>query len=147
VTLFFIAALALIIPLAIYAFVLMRKLSQQTQQQNDRRQKRVDNYLSSIRTIALAVSQQQCDLSEACIRLAVLLESIPLANRPDYVAMYPAIHQLYDGIKHMATHEARQGQDVSQTREDDQIRADLEAELSVKIIREAQALYELNINH
>lgn len=130
----------IILALASYAAYLMLKLSNQKQTAKARLSTRVDEFTKSIQTIALALSQQQCDVAEGCIRLAVLLDSIPLVNKPDYASRFPSIHALYDKVKHMATHEERKRQPLHITRADDALRAELEEQYGVEIIREAQQL-------
>lgn len=144
--LFFIfTALLIIVGLGFYAGKLLFQLKQQKQRQAKARQDRVDNITLSIRTIALAMEQQQCDLSEGVIRLCNLLDAIPLLPQPDYPGLYPAIHGLYDSIKHYPTHEARNQLTKQERRKQDRERENIAAQYETDILKELQTLKSLTL--
>lgn len=100
------AALIIILPLAVYAGRLLARLKRQRMDtqvaeaaQQRALQKHDANVLSSVTIIAKAMQEQQCDLSEGCWRLSVLLESLKTSR--DHQQQFPAIFELYHNIQHM----------------------------------------------
>ncbi len=138
-------AVAIIAGLTLYAGYLLYQLYRQTQRQRAARQSRIDKITESIQTIALAVSQQQCDLSEGSIRLCILLDAIPILPQPDYRGSYPALHALYDKVKDMPTHEARKQQDKREKLKMDLQRGEWEAELESAILDEVKRLSHFSV--
>ena len=106
---FFIILLAvgIITWLSWYAGSLLFKLQLQRRKIESVKQQRIDKVGESIRVIALAIEQQQCNLSEGCIRLHHLLESLPINKKMDIWDKYTGIHALYMEVKDLATHQAR----------------------------------------
>ncbi|MDN4502303.1 DUF2489 domain-containing protein [Alteromonadaceae bacterium BrNp21-10] len=139
-TIIIILAIIIIAALAFYAGRLLFQLNKQTNEQNAVRNTRIANISESIQTIAFAMSQQQCDLSEGCIRLYKLLEAVPVTPRPDYASIYSNLYALYDQIKHMPTHEERQQQSKNERRKMDLQREELEAKLESNILKEIEQL-------
>ena len=89
--------------LGIYAFVLLKKLKKQQQagkegeaylekMNQDRHQERIESLI----TISLATIQDQCEPSEACIRVKKLLEYYPDIARQEE---YQVIEQMYQEVK------------------------------------------------
>lgn len=102
-----IVGIVIIVALGWYAATLLLRLRTQTQVREAAVQKRVDRIDESIITIAKAMQQEQCPLSEGCLRIVVLLDHRPEAVDYDYSNDYPAMHDMYEKIKHMPTHESR----------------------------------------
>lgn len=110
----FAVGLTIITGLAWYAGTLLMKLKHQTETQkaaeaeNARKvAARNQNIAQSIDTIIAAMLEEQCDYSEGTIRLCVLLDHMSLDKSINVHNDYPELHQFYDKIKHMATHQAR----------------------------------------
>lgn len=135
-----IIALIIVCALAFYAGALLFKLKQQRQIQESRRADRARSIIQSIQTIALAMSQQQCNLSEGCIRLSHLLESIPEHNKPDYSQQFPGIYTLFAHVKNLPTHDARKKLSKTDLRMQDTRREEREAELEPLILKDVEAL-------
>ncbi len=57
----------------------------------------------SLITIARAFVQKQCEASEACIRLRMLIDRIDFVENEDF----PIIFSMYEEIKHFDTHQNR----------------------------------------
>lgn len=57
----------------------------------------------SLITIARAFVQKQCEASEACIRLRMLIDRIDFVDNNDF----PIIFSMYEEIKHFDTHQNR----------------------------------------
>lgn len=137
--LFALAALV-IAGLAFYAGRLLFLLKRQNQRQYEAKQKRIDNITESIKTIALAMSQQQCDLSEGAIRIYRLLEALPLDPRPDYDTQFPQLRELFLKVVGFDTHEARQALDKRERRRQDKAREEIEAEYESRILPELEKI-------
>ncbi|MGB3725671.1 MAG: DUF2489 domain-containing protein [Glaciecola sp.] len=132
----------IIIGLGLYAGKLLFLVNAQQSKQQAVRDKRIASMQSSIQTIAFAMQQQQCDLSEGVIRICRLLESLPLDPLPNYVAKYPSVHALFDKVKDYPTHEARANLPKKTRREQDREREQFESELESAILKETELLRE-----
>ncbi|RUO19201.1 DUF2489 domain-containing protein [Aliidiomarina haloalkalitolerans] len=125
--------IVIIAGLSVYAGLLLARLRAQNKALAAGEAKR-NNYLhESIHTIALAMQQDQCPLSEGCIRIAVLLDNLPDAERAGYAARWPAIHEMHDRIKHMPTHDARKEFPKKEIRKMDLEREGYEVEMEEAI--------------
>ncbi|WP_372881678.1 DUF2489 domain-containing protein [Psychromonas sp.] len=144
-------AVVIIIGLAFYAGMLIKKINvqkaynrktaaQQEAQQALKKQQRNDKICESIRLIARATAQKQCNVSEAAIRLTVLLETLLLKEPIDIVKNYPALSELFDKVKEMPTHEQRQKTPVKEIKILDMKRKIFESQLEDKIIEEMSKL-------
>lgn len=136
---------AIVVVLGVYAYTLMAKVKQQKRQQDNVRSKRVASMQSSIQTIAFAMQQQQCDLSEGVIRICRLLEAMPVNPHPDYANEFPFTHELFNKVKSYPTHEARAVLTKLERREQDKERQELESLLESKILIETEALRKLEV--
>lgn len=143
---FGIAAL-LVAVLAFYAGTLLWRLQQQRKQQQQQdilqQQQRLEKeqYLrDSITLICKAMRAEQCELSEGTLRVWVLLDHLVPERTPDPQLTYPGLHQMYQVVKDMPTHQARKDQDKALTRQQDQLRLKAEADLKDFIIADAEAL-------
>lgn len=135
----------IIIGLMIYAVRLLSLVKTQKDTRQAIRSKRVASMQSSIQTIAFAIQQQQCDLSEGVIRICRLLEAMPVEPHPDYVKEFPFTHKLFEMVKSYPTHEARTLLTKSQRRQQDKEREELESQLESKILIETEALRKLEV--
>jgi hypothetical protein len=129
--------------IALLAFIagrLLAQLRQQRQAQHLVAAKRDNHVVESVITIAMAMEQGQCELSEGALRIAVLLDHHSSALATDYTACYPAIHDMYERIKHMPTHAARKQLPKAEIRAMDREREGYERELEQALVAEARAL-------
>ncbi len=136
----------IIMLLAGYAISLIIKLRQQLQQQAEAAQVQLKNtqqhdnkIYNSVIIIVRAMKEEQCDFSEGCWRLTVLLQS--LTNKPQE-QQFPAIFRLYDGIKHLAILDARKALTKQQRMKEDLERVKIEATLSAEIKAELEHLHQ-----
>ena len=106
----------------------------------EKTQKRVDNISQSIQTIAKALDQQQCNLSEGVVRLFHLLEALPIKDKPDFSQQFKGLYSLYAQVKDLPTHEARKEQTKKVTKQQDLQREELEAQLESQILKEVSVL-------
>ena len=116
---FLLVALSIVAALAFYAGSLLFKLRTQQQVRNQKNQQRIDNIAQSIQTIAKALEQQQCNLSEGCIRLFHLLEALPLQDKPDFSQQFKGLYALHAKVKDLPTHEVRKSQNKKQIKQQD----------------------------
>jgi hypothetical protein len=137
---FLLVALSVVAGLAFYAGSLLFKLRTQQQLRKQKTQKRIDNISESIQTIAKALEQQQCNLSEGCIRLFHLLEALPVNNKPDFSQQFTGLYSLYTQVKDLPTHEARKVQSKKETKQQDLQREELEAQLESQILNDVSML-------
>ncbi|MFT6269295.1 MAG: hypothetical protein ACJAVV_002120 [Alphaproteobacteria bacterium] len=135
----------IILGLGVYAFRLLALVKSQKDKKQAVRNKRVASMQSSIQTIAFAIQQQQCDLSEGVIRICRLLEAMPVDPHPDYAKAFPSTHELFDKVKSYPTHEARTLLTKSERRKQDRERQELESLLESKILKETEALRKLEV--
>jgi hypothetical protein len=85
-------AVLTILGLSYWAGTLLYRLHAQNQKKDRLRQERVDTIMQSVHVIALAIEQQQCDLSEGVIRLTNLLDALPILPQPKFAELYPGIY-------------------------------------------------------
>jgi hypothetical protein len=109
---------AIIAGLAFYAGQLLYKLNaqkkliakQQAQQQQQLKQSRLKRnakLADSIHLIARAMHEQQCEFSEGCLRIWVLMSQYGFEAELDLTQEYPGIYKMYQVVKEMPTHDAR----------------------------------------
>lgn len=150
------AAVVIILGLAFYAGILINRIKMQKQQalqaeqareQNKQQkiQERNNNIVESIRFIAKATMQKQCNVSEAAIRLTVLLETLQLKEAIDIAGTYPALTAMFEKVKDMPTHEERKTHPIKEIKLMDIKREVFEAEMEDKIIKETYLLAEFTI--
>ena len=148
--------IVIILGLAFYAGILISRIKMQTELKNQReeqqraqaalrKQQRNDNICESIRFIARATAQKQCNVSEAAIRLTVLLETLLLEKAIDIENEYPALAEMFNKVKDMPTHEQRKKVTVKELKKLDMKRQVFEAELEEKIIKEATQLENFSL--
>ncbi|CAH9055323.1 hypothetical protein PSECIP111951_02780 [Pseudoalteromonas holothuriae] len=71
------------------------------------RQKRNAKLADSINLLARAMKEKQCEYSEGCLRVWVLISQYSFAEEVELQAAYPGVHQMYEVVKDMPTHDAR----------------------------------------
>jgi len=140
-------AVVIIVILAFYAGTLLFQLKKQTQAQQKTEQKRQNaledhdaKILSSVAIIVQALQEKQCDLSEGCWRLSVLLDSLKTCT--GLAAKFPAIFGLYNKVKDMAILEERKNIEKKQRMRDDYNRLKFEAEYQQAIEQDLKLLAE-----
>jgi hypothetical protein len=126
--------------LAFYAGRLLFLLAQQNERQRKNRQTRIDNITESIETIAKAMEQQQCDLSEGAIRICNLLEALPIDPKPDFRTKFPSIFELFVAISGFATLDARKALDKKTRRAQDREREDIESRHESSVLSELPSI-------
>ena len=141
--------------LTVYAGYLLFQLYQQKQRhqrflekaqarQLDKMAERNKTIMESVLVIATASKQQQCDLSEAAIRLYKLMEVLQGEKRVDFRIAYPSLCELYDVVKDMPRGEERQQQEKQARMQNNLIRVKAEARLQDAIAKELDAISQLS---
>lgn len=134
--------------LAFYLGQLLFQLRAQQQRQQqalrDHQQKQAEHQqylLDSILLIGKATLEQQCELSEAALRIWVLLENL----QPDLAqaCRWPGLFAMYDCVKAMPTHEARKELDKKELRRQDHLRQQTEIQFKDAIETDIRGLLDL----
>jgi len=143
-TLIFIAV-AIILGLSIVAGYYLLKLRNIKQQQNEQillnRQAWLDSQeelAGDIRFIAKAMVQQQCEITEGCLRLKVLMDR--LDETLQYNGDYQTIQLHYQKTAHMPHHQAYKALNKKQQFKLDQDRFALEEQHRQQVLLEAERL-------
>ncbi len=123
----------IIFALAIYAGWLLAKLNHQTRQRKAFMEKAIQErnlkIIESIDVIAFAALEQQCDLSEAAIRLYMIMNALQGDKEVDFSRRYPALFELYDLIKDMPRGDERKQIEKKERMQLDLVRVKAEARL------------------
>lgn len=135
-----IIGIAIIAWLAFYAGSLLARLKRQNQRRDEAISQRIERINESIVTIAKAMEQEQCPLSEGCLRIVVLLDHRPDSRQRDFTADFPAMHDMYERIKHMPTHDARKQFPKKEIRKMDNEREGYEVEMKDIILADIRKL-------
>lgn len=141
-----IVAVVIVFALAFYAGTLLMKLKQQKAdllQAKQAQQKALNVHdkkvLDSVVIIVRAMKEEQCDISEGCWRLAVLLDSLKTSQNLN--TEFPAIFELYGAIKHMPILEERKKLAKKERMKLDFDRMKIEADLSPAIFENLELLH------
>lgn len=151
-----VTAIVVICALAFYTGMLINRIKVQKlqrqaliQAQEKEKQNKIDernnNIVESIRFIAKATMQKQCNVSEAAIRLSVLLETLTLPTALDIAATYPALTAMFEKVKDMPTHDERKKRPVKEIKMLDIQREVYEAKMEAAILAESALLAEFKI--
>ncbi len=142
-----ILAVIIIAGLAYYAGKLLKQLSAQNQAQQQAElahqqalAKHDQNVLASVKIIVRAMQEEQCDFSEGCWRLSVLLDSLKLSS--ELAQQFPAVFKLYDEIKHLSILDDRKQLDKKQRMKQDYQRMTVEAQLHSEIVSDLDLLQQ-----
>ncbi|GGB04406.1 DUF2489 domain-containing protein [Agarivorans gilvus] len=141
-----VVALLIILSLATYAALLVGRLMGQRKVIQRALTKRNENLLGDIRYIASAMVDDRCGLSEGVIRISNLLMALQTPKRIDWAERFPSVFQLYNSVKQLPTHEARNKLPRQQRMRQDLQREAEEETLRQQIIEEAKALTELSVD-
>lgn len=131
------AALALCFVLAAIAIFLYLRLRRVQAAQNQKIEERLDYWRESARIVALAVVQEQCDLSEGCLRLRYILNQLGDTR--------VTLEAMGEELAPFATHKARQSLALEERFKQDQQRLMIEDKYRVELLdlcREVAATYD-----
>ncbi|MCJ8318927.1 MAG: DUF2489 domain-containing protein [Colwellia sp.] len=142
-----ITAVVVVASLAFYAGKLLRQLKAQTVQK-----KRADDahqlalkvhdkkILDSVVIIVRAMKEEQCDFSEGCWRISVLLDSLKTSK--ELSQQFPSIFELYNRIKELSILDSRKELAKKARMKEDLQRIKAEAELHTKIVTDLELLHQ-----
>ncbi|QSX37370.1 DUF2489 domain-containing protein [Shewanella sedimentimangrovi] len=143
---------AIILGLAGYATLLLLKVRKQQQQQveeakarKEQADTRRESVLGDIRYIALAMTEDRCEISEGVVRIARLFDVLSLTDRvsPDY----PALFSHFERIKDHPIMDARQALPKQERMRLDFERMKSEAEFEQAILDEAKRLSDFKVSN
>jgi len=142
-----VVAVIIIASLAFYAGKLLKQLSAQKQAQQQAElahqkalAKHDENVLCSVKIIVRAMQEEQCDFSEGCWRLSVLLDSLKLSS--ELAEQFPSIFKLYNEIKHLSILDDRKNLEKKQRMKQDYQRMTIEAQLHSEIVSDLDLLQQ-----
>ncbi len=119
----FIVLSVLVLGLSIYLGILLSQVKKKNDKMREEKEKKDLFIKDSLKVIALATIQGQCDLSECCIRVKNLIDYFPkLASK----AEFQVFQQMYEEIKSFPTHERRLEQSKQQIFQQDSLRFKIE---------------------
>ncbi|MFD2179162.1 DUF2489 domain-containing protein [Veronia pacifica] len=134
----------IILALSAYAGWLLSQLRTQKRQQqalmDQAITKRNDKIIESVDVIAMAALQDQCDLSEAAIRLYMIMDHLQGEKRIEFPTAYPALYELYDVVKDMPRGDARKDLKKRERMRFDMTRMKAESRLQVAIHTELEEI-------
>ncbi len=149
---YFFIAFGIIIPLLGYAVYLqfktyrslVTKREEEVENKKQAFKERQESLKESIRIISMATIQKQCEVSEACLRLANLLPHYRgVRHRED---QYKALFDMFDEIKHLKTHKERNEMKIAQRHQEDKVRFKAEEKYEKEILEICQVLYQATDN-
>lgn len=145
-----ILAIVIIAALSFYASKLLQQLAKQKQMQQHAELARQQGLalhdhkvFSSVLIITRAMKEEQCDFSEGCWRLSVLLTSLKMSSELEL--QFPSIFKLYNEIKHLSILDGRKQLDKSQRMKQDYQRMTIEAQLHSEIVIELDLLQQYTV--
>lgn len=146
-----VCAVVIIAALSFYAGKLLFQLRKQTQLQQEMvfAQEKAHNehdtkVLNSVVIIVRAMKEDQCDYSEGCWRLSVLLDSLKTVDALEQ--QFPAIFELYNTIKHMPIMAERKKLAKQERMKLDLERTKAEAKLTPTIVKELVSLHQYSLD-
>ena len=96
--------------------------------------------MQSVLIIVKAMQEEQCDYSEGCWRLSVLLDSLKLSSQMENE--FPAIFNLYNQIKHLSILDERKQMAKRDRMKQDVERMKIEAECYDEISKSLPLLHQ-----
>lgn len=148
---YILCGIIIVLALAIYATKLLLQLRKQTQLQEKALEATQEAHnqhdlkiLNSIVIIVRAMKEEQCDYSEGCWRISVLLDSLQTVSELEQ--QFPAIFGLYNQIKHMPIMDARKKLAKQDRMKLDLERTKAEAKLTPSIVQELTSLHQYTLD-
>lgn len=143
----FIVGAIIIAGLAFYAGKLLFQLKVQNQKIAKLKAERAEKIAArnakladSINLIARAMKEKQCEYSEGCLRIWVLMSQYQFDEAVDLSQEYENVFKMYDVVKEMPTHDARKKYSKKEIFKLDSVRWKAEQELEEGILVEAEKI-------
>lgn len=147
VTLLGILGIVIIVALAVVAWRLWNQvwkaeadIEKQQQEARDNALKRLDHIHESVNVIAAALLDDQVRVAEACIRMAVLLDNLPLSC--DSKHRFAPIFEVYNRTQHIPTHSKWNELEKKERRKFEHELFSLESEFGDKVKEAARFIKE-----
>jgi len=145
---YFLIALSVIIPLLAYAVYLqwdlLRNLKADKEKQKNeliaKYNEKQEDLKESLRIISLAAIQEQCEISEACLRMANL---IPLYDKIKQGQEIQAVFDLYEAIKDLKYLDERKNLKINERFAEDDIRYAAEEKFKDEVLKACERIYEM----
>ncbi|TMS63900.1 DUF2489 domain-containing protein, partial [Pseudoalteromonas sp. S1941] len=83
---------------------------------------------------------KQCEYSEGCLRVWVLISQYSFDEEVDLQQSYPGVYQMYDEVKEMPTHDARKKYSKKEIFKMDSQRWRAEERLEAEILQDCEKL-------
>ncbi|ATC96033.1 DUF2489 domain-containing protein [Pseudoalteromonas tunicata] len=96
----------------------------------------------SINLIAKAMKEKQCEYSEGCLRIWVLMSQYQFEQEQDLALAYPGVFKMYDAVKEMPTHQARKKYSKKEIFQQDSLRWRKEEEFEAEIMQDLVLIIE-----
>ena len=96
----------------------------------------------SINLIAKAMKEKQCEYSEGCLRIWVLMSQYQFEKEQDLALAYPGVFKMYDAVKEMPTHQARKKYSKKEIFQQDSLRWRKEEEFEAEIMQDLVLIIE-----
>ncbi|AOT06652.1 DUF2489 domain-containing protein [Pseudoalteromonas luteoviolacea] len=106
------------------------------------RQERNGKLADSINLIAKAMKQKQCEYSEGCLRVWVLISQYSFDSEVTLEQTYPGVFEMYDEVKEMPTHDARKKYSKKEIFKMDTQRWRAEERLEEQILKDCDKLLQ-----
>lgn len=94
----------------------------------------------SINLIARAMKEKQCEYSEGCLRVWVLLSQYSFDIERNLQSEFPGVFQMYEEVKEMPTHDARKKYSKKEIFKMDSQRWRAEERLETEILADCEKL-------
>ena len=146
--LYFFISFAILIPLLGYAVYLQYGTFKLLKTNKDTEQKRLanayngrqENLQESIRIISMATIQEQCETSEACLRIANLLPHLDAIDHSE--STWEPLFSMYKEIKDLKIKDERKALKIADRMAEDKVRYDIENKYHKDILKICELLYE-----
>lgn len=133
---------------AIYYVIKLRNVKKQQEEQVQKNKAAWESYRSELiqdlRFIASSMLQDQCEITEGCLRLVVLMDRLDeqLQHKPEF----KAIQSHFNHTKSMPTHKAYKALSKQEQFKLDKQRYSLEEENKKRVLLEVQTLYRYDFD-
>ncbi|MEO2268762.1 DUF2489 domain-containing protein [Pseudoalteromonas pernae] len=119
-----------------------RLVEKKREQYAQKRAARNAKLSDSINLIAKAMKEGQCEYSEGCLRVWVLMSQYQFEQEVTLESEYPGVFAMYEAVKDLPTHEARKKYSKKEIFKQDSARWRKEQELEEQILKDSAKLVQ-----
>ncbi|MBD1582399.1 DUF2489 domain-containing protein [Pseudoalteromonas sp. S16_S37] len=120
--------------------LIAKRQAEHSEQLVKARQQRNAKLADSINLLARAMKEKQCEYSEGCLRVWVLISQYSFSEEIELHTAYPGVHQMYEVVKDMPTHDARKKYSKKEVFKMDSERWRAEQRLEQEILKDCERL-------